>query len=98
MPCRPLPRGVALGSNPVPSSVTSNESSPSLAHSRASARVACAYFATFCSASRQEKYTADSTSCGYRATPSGDTLTGSGDLRACASRAAASPLSASSGG
>jgi hypothetical protein len=40
------------------------------------------YFATFCSASRHEKYTADSTSCGRRPTPSAFTSTGTIDFLA----------------
>src|SRR5205809_864160 len=56
--------GVRSGSNPRPSSVTSKVSSPSCAERRTRALVAWAYFATFCSASRQQKYTAASASCG----------------------------------
>ena len=58
---------------------------------RMSTCVACAYFATLFNASRQQKYTADSTSCRYRSTPSGCTVTGTADFLACASSAAGSP-------
>ena len=57
-----------------------------------------AYLAMFCSASRQQKYTAASVSCGKRPIPSASTATGSEDLLACALSAAASPRSAGSGG
>ena len=59
---------------------------------------ALAYLAMFCSASRQQKYTAASVSWPKRPIPSASTVTGTGDLSACASSAAASPRSASSGG
>jgi len=64
IPWSPVPRGVRSGSNPVPSSVTSNVTVPSRSASRTRALDAFAYFATFWSASRQQKYTAASTSCG----------------------------------
>ena len=62
------------------------------------ARDAWAYFATFCSASSTEKYTADSASWEKRPTPSDRTSTGTAERRAWASSAAGRPWSASSGG
>jgi hypothetical protein len=85
-------------SNPTPSSVTSNRSLPSPSESVTVAREAEAYFATFCRASRHEKYTAASASRTYRPIPSPSTVTGTADLRACDSSAATSPWSASKGG
>ena len=52
---------------------------------------ACAYFATFCSASPMAKYTAASVSWGYRPVPSASTVTGNGAFLAWAARAASSP-------
>lgn len=62
------------------------------------AREAREYFATFCRASRMQKYTAASVSRGYRPIPSASMRTGSGALPTCACRAAVSPWSASTGG
>ncbi len=59
---------------------------------------ALAYLAVFCSASRQQKYTAASVSCPNRPILSASTVTGTADLPACALSAAASPRSARSGG
>ncbi len=59
---------------------------------------AWAYLAMFCSASRQQKYTAASVSCGNRPIPSASTVTGTADLPVWALSAATSPRSASSGG
>ena len=97
--CMPDPNGVRSGSKPRPSSVTSKVRVPSPTPTGgATTRLASAYLATFCSASRQQKYTAASASCGYRPMPSAWTSTGTAALRACASSADASPWSASSGG
>ena len=78
--------------------MTSNRRRPSPSDSETVAPEADAYFATFCSASRHEKYTAASASCWYLPTPVASIVTGIADLRACDSSAATSPLSASSGG
>ena len=75
MPWSPVPCEAATGSNPIPSSVTSNVRLPFASERRTVAFVALAYFATFWSASRQEKYTAASVSSGYRPVPSGSTST-----------------------
>src|SRR6516225_6328617 len=52
------------------------------------ALVAWAYLTVFCSASRQQKYTAASVSWPKRPIPSASTATGTADLLACALRAA----------
>jgi hypothetical protein len=88
---------VAVVSNPRPASRISNASS-SLDDRRIVTEVASAYFATFWSASRHEKYTAASTCCGYRPTPSATMVSGTVVLRAWASRATARPWSARRGG
>lgn len=59
----PALRGLASGSNPAPSSATENSTAPSVFSSRPTACEAPAYFTTFCSASRPQKYTAASISC-----------------------------------
>src|SRR5438309_2706354 len=59
---RPVPLPAADTSKPLPSSSTSKLSSPSTSRSRTTARVAPAYFCTFCSASSTQKYTVASTS------------------------------------
>ena len=64
MPCRPVPRGAVDGSNPTPSSRTSNASREPSCRSSTSTLEALAYFAAFWSASRQQKYTAASVSIG----------------------------------
>src|SRR4051794_29929667 len=55
IPWSPVPYPVELGSNPMPSSETSNRRPSSPRMSRMTARDAPAYLATFCSASRQQK-------------------------------------------
>ena len=52
------------GRSPTPSSVTSNVRAAVRLREPDRRRRGSAYFATFCSASRQEKYTAASISCG----------------------------------
>ena len=61
---RPEPGVVVARSNPRPSSSTENARTPSSDQTRMRMREASAYFATFCRASRQQKYAAASTSCG----------------------------------
>ena len=85
-------------SNPVPSSVTVNWRLPSEQDRPTVARDALAYLVMFCSASRVQKYTAASVSCGYRPMPSASISTGRGALRAWACSAGTRPWSASSGG
>jgi hypothetical protein len=94
----PEPSGVWLVSEPAPSSDRVKRSVPFCLCRQMRARVAWAYLAVFCKASRQQKYTAASVCCGKRPIPSASTVTGSGDLLAWAPSAAASPRSASSGG
>ena len=94
----PEPNGVPLVSYPAPSSDTVKRREPSRAATQIRTSEAAAYFAMFCSASRQQKYAAASMSWSNRPMPSASTSTGIGDLSACARRAAISPLSASSGG
>ena len=62
MPCRPVPCVALAGSKPSPSSVTVNPRCPSGQAKATVAREARAYFATFCSASRMQKYAAASAS------------------------------------
>jgi hypothetical protein len=62
------------------------------------ARDAFAYLVMFCSASRVQKYTAASASCGYRPMPSVSISTGRATLRAWAYSAGTRPWSASTGG
>ena len=64
MPCRPVPMPFAFGSKPTPSSRTSKLKYPSPLSSRTVTAPAPEYFAAFWTASRQEKYTAASISCG----------------------------------
>src|SRR5207237_612581 len=97
-PSSPPPVPTVVGSKPCPSSVTANVRAAGARVIVIVASDAPAYFATFWRASRHEKYTAASTSCGNRPTPSASTRTGNGAFRACASSADPSPLSASSGG
>ena len=97
MLARPDPRACE-GSNPTPSSSTRNVRSPFDSARLIRAPEAFAYLAMFCIASRTQKYTAASISCGYRPMPSMPNSTGSVDLRAWASSAAPRPASASSGG
>jgi len=55
MPCKPVPCAAAAGLKPAPSSATLN-SSLSATWFRVTVVIkACAYFATFCSASRMQK-------------------------------------------
>src|SRR5437870_864179 len=94
----PEPCGVAVVSNPDPSSVTRKTRKPPSIDRTTLRWEAVAYLAAFCIASKQQKYTAASASGEYRTTPSLSTLTGRWLLRACADRAAGSPLSAKSDG
>src|ERR687891_577126 len=94
----PEPAGVVAGSKPRPSSVTEKSRCPSSRSSRTVAEEASAYLAAFWRASSTQKYAVASASAEYRPTPLGSTVTGNGTFRAWDSRAAASPLSASSGG
>ena len=98
IPCSPVPPVAAAGSNPRPSSETVKHNEWSRSAIDTEAEDAEAYFAMFCIASRHEKYTAASTSCGYRAIASAWTSTGRPDFLACASSAETRPLSARSGG
>jgi hypothetical protein len=59
---RPDPSGVVRASYPTPSSDTMKRSVPSPAYRQIRAAEALAYFAVFCSASRQQKYAAASVS------------------------------------
>ena len=99
MCCRPpAPDRGRDRSKPGPSSATSNETSSAEPRSRMRTVDRGACRAAFCTASTQQKYTAVSTSAGYRPTPSASTITGSGAFPAWAPTARASPWSASSGG
>ena len=62
MPCRPVPWVALAVSKPSPSSVTVNSRWPSGQDRATVAREARAYFATFCRASRMQKYAVASAS------------------------------------
>jgi hypothetical protein len=62
MPCRPVPWVAFAVSKPSPSSATVNSRRPSGQARATVAREARAYFATFCSASRMQKYAVASAS------------------------------------
>src|SRR6185437_15894814 len=98
IPCRPVPYRVVAVSNPIPLSVTVKRRLSSEQERPTFARDALAYFVMFCSASRVQKYTAASVSCGYRPMPSVSISTCKEALRAWACSAGTKPWSASSGG
>ena len=84
---RPDPRVVVARSKPAPSSRTSKLRWPPVSDRAIVTPVAPEYFAAFWRASRQQKYTADSTSGGYLPAPWVSTVTPRGDFRPCASSA-----------
>src|SRR5664280_1659572 len=94
----PCPAWATSGSNPGPSSLTAKRRPPSSSHTRSCTWASGACLAAFCSASRQQKYTAASTAAEKRPIPSTDASTSRGLLDATARRASGSPLSISSGG